>query len=116
MSSSLSASPLSVVSFFCMIETMVAISRTVSVVLFLVLLTIQLTGLSCLDEWTINSQNILSQASSGLDDECPCHFIFVSSPPTTVHQSGLVTRVATRPPTTYAFDGRFLLFRPPASA
>jgi hypothetical protein len=95
---------------------MVAISRTVCVFLFLILLTIQLTGLSCLDEWTLTPQTTVSQGSSGLDDDCPCHFTFVSSPSTKVHRSSLVNRVVVRPPTTYAFDAQFLLFRPPASA
>jgi hypothetical protein len=86
-------------------------------VLFLVLFTIQISGLSCLEEWTIPPPgHILSQDAFALDDDCPCHFTFVSSPSLTVRWSTLVTRAATRPPTTYAFVTYILLFRPPALA
>ena len=96
---------------------MVNVSRAALVLLFLMLLTFQLSGLSCLDEWTLQSQNnVMSQFSSTLDDDCPCHFIFFSSPSINVRWSGLITRTVTLAPMTYAFDSRSLLFRPPASA
>ena len=77
---------------------------------------IQLTGLSCLDEWTLTPQTTVSEGSSALDDDCPCHFTFVSSPSTYVHRSRVMTKVAARPPTWHVFAADFTLFRPPALA
>src|SRR6187551_390097 len=84
-----------------------AISRATCVLLFLVLLIIQLTGLSCLNEWSIEPQNIYSQGTTGIADDCPCHFTFVSSPSTIVHRSSRVTRVTTCPPFTYSLTHLF---------
>ena len=96
---------------------MVKMGRTALVFLFLMLLSIQLSGLSCLDEWTVQSHNdAVSQATSTLDDDCPCHFTFVSSPSIDVRWSSLVTGVVAQSPMAYAFDSRALLFRPPAFA
>jgi hypothetical protein len=71
------------------------IGRFAFLLLFLVLFTIQISGLSCLEEWTITpSSSTLSQETSTLDDDCPCHFTFVSSPSLNVYWNGLVTRAA----------------------
>jgi hypothetical protein len=96
---------------------MLLIGRSTCVLLFLVLFTVQVSGFSCLEEWTItSSSSTLSQESPALDDDCPCHFTFVSSSSVRVYWNGLVTQAATRPPTTNASDTHFLLFRPPALA
>ena len=87
-----------------------------AVVLFLLLLTIQLTGLSCLDEWTLESQNVLAQGGSYIDDDCPCHFTFVSSISAPVQRSSRVTRLTTYQPPSHTLEAQFFLFRPPASA
>lgn len=102
----------------CKIGAMVKIGRMVFVLLFLMLLNIQLSGLSCLDDWTVQLQkdNTVSQGASTYDDECPCHFTFVSSPSLNVRWVSQATRVVTHSLTTYDFDSRFLLFRPPALA
>lgn len=54
---------------------------------FILLLAIQLTGLSCLDEWypshaspTVATQSLtqtVGMSQTG-DDGCPCHFVFQS--------------------------------------
>jgi hypothetical protein len=93
---------------------MVKIGRTAFVLLFLVLLSFQLSGLSCLDEWTVQSQDDALSQHTTSDDDCPCHFTFVSSPSINVRWSSLVSRIAAQPPVTYAFESRVLLFRPPA--
>jgi hypothetical protein len=96
---------------------MIRIGRRALVILFLILLLFQLSGLSCLDEWNVVPQKCtFSQETSTLDDDCPCHFTFVSSPSINVRWSSLITRVVTQLPTTHASDLRFLLFRPPALA
>lgn len=95
---------------------MLRIGQTAFVGLFLLLLCIQLSGLSCLEEWTVPSPADAVSQSSALNDECPCHFTFVSSPSINVRSSSLATRAVTPPFMTYAFDSRVLLFRPPALA
>lgn len=98
------------------IRRMLPLGRLTVVFLFLVLFTLQISGLSCLDEWTPFPQGMTLSQASPLDDECPCHFTFVSSPALRVSWTTLVMRVTAPPPTTYAFDARFLLFRPPVVA
>jgi len=90
-------------------------TRTV-IVLFLLMLTLQLSGLSCLDEWTVEAQTGLSQEGSSTDDDCPCHFSFVSSISAPVQRSIRVTKLATYQQPSYTLEVQFLLFRPPASA
>jgi hypothetical protein len=96
---------------------MQTIARTAILCLFLTLLSVQLTGLSCLNEWAIpDRDSAYSQQSTAPADECPCHFTFVSSPSLTLYRSGPLAGMVTPPPRIYAFDARELLFRPPASA
>ena len=85
--------------------------------LFLALLATQLTGLSCLDDWTMESQNVVVQGiSSYISDDCPCHYAFISSDPATVFRSNRVIKVAMCQPTMQALHTQFLLYRPPALA
>jgi hypothetical protein len=59
-----------------------------AVVLLILLLGVQLTGLSCLDEWSLPSMGggIASYVDSSHDaavaeaDSCPCHLTFTSIP------------------------------------
>src|ERR1044072_9367800 len=82
--------------------------------LFLALLATQLTGLSCLDDWTMESQNVVGQAIfSYISDDCPCHYAFISSDPATVCGSNRVIKVAMSHPMMDAFHAQFLLYRPP---
>jgi predicted deacetylase len=87
-----------------------------AVTLFLLMLTVQLTGLSCLDEWTMEAQSVLAQGGAYTEDECPCHFTFVSSISAPVQRVRRVTRLVTYQQPSYTLEVQFLLFRPPASA
>ena len=63
-------------------------SSSLVVVALLVLLSVQLTGLTCLDEWHIRAGNSVVLASAGQGtlspdigvgpDGCPCHLLFQS--------------------------------------
>src|SRR5262245_37168649 len=87
----------------CNIGGMGSIRRS-AFLLFLMLFTCQLSGLSCLDEWTVQPQNTsLSQVTTTVDDDCPCHFSFVSAPSIRVSWSSLVGRAIMNPPTTHVF-------------
>jgi hypothetical protein len=92
------------------------VPRAAAILLFLIVLTIQITGLSCLEEWKINADTTVSQASSALDDDCPCHLAFVSSTSSNFQGSKLVKRLGAPTPVMYAFGASTLPFHPPLSA
>jgi len=89
----------------------------------IMLLGIQLTGLDCLDEWSLapaaNSSVLQVQPSAGSDgvenDACPCHLNFVSIPSTVLSGSSpsallVATGPAASPPVDLASP-----FHPPRS-
>jgi hypothetical protein len=94
------------------------------VVGLIVLLGVQLTGLSCLDEWRlgVSSGSMLDNPritdgaiGSGevADDSCPCHLAFVSIP-TDAHQvSHPVSFIDRHFPVTPPLVSPFSLFHPP---
>ena len=92
----------------------------------ILLLGIQLTGLSCLDEWQdlllIPGHQIHSQVRTGTpgdvglgNDGCPCHLAFVSAPYSTHELSAPPSLLNPGAPVTNPSAHPFLLFRPPLS-
>jgi hypothetical protein len=90
----------------------------------ILLLGVQLTGLSCLEEWRIVSPagsvfdtpqiTDVTMASGALaDDGCPCHMVFVSIPSAVSQPSHPVSFIAPGVPVTPPLVPLFLPFHPP---
>lgn len=91
---------------------------------FVLLLAIQLTGLSCLDEWrsfpshaspTLSNQSrtqTVGMSQTG-DDTCPCHLAFMSTPKADPERCSLASLLDIGAPTTVAPGPTSLPFRPP---
>jgi hypothetical protein len=89
---------------------------------FILLLAIQLTGLSCLDEWypphaslTLSTQSLtqtVGMSQTG-DDACPCHLAFVSAPKAGSERCYLVSLLDIEVPMAIAPAPTSLPFHPP---
>lgn len=98
-------------------------SSKLLLIALVLLLGVQLTGLSCLGEWQLGSTAALVEATDlspspdgGLtDDGCPCHFVFQSvSLPAPETLSPLADDVSWSP-TLYVPPFVVVLFHPPLS-
>ena len=92
----------------------------------ILLLGIQLTGLSCLYEWqsmsSVASLALSNQHATGVadpgertDDGCPCHVAFVSVLSAAPELACPVTSIDLRAPATWALGNPSLPFHPPLS-
>jgi len=92
----------------------------------ILLLGVQLTGLSCLEDWRIaaptgdlfDTPQITGVATGPgelVDDECPCHMVFVSILSGAFQPSHPVFAIERGVPVTSPFVSPFLLFHPPLS-
>lgn len=91
---------------------------------FILLLAIQLTGLSCLDEWrnfpsyaspVLSPQSVTQTVDVGQtgDKGCPCHLAFMSVPKAARESCFLVSLLDIVAPTTVAPGLTSLPFHPP---
>jgi hypothetical protein len=94
------------------------------VVGLIVLLSAQLTGLSCLDEWrlaasadsvfdTVQITGAVPSSGGLTDDGCPCHLAFVSIPSDAHQVSYPVSLIDPAVPITTPLVPPFSLFHPP---
>jgi len=92
----------------------------------ILLLGVQLTGLSCLEEWRIASlagsvfdtpqiTDVTMGSGALAEDGCPCHMVFVSIPSGVPQPSHPVSFIARGIPVISPLVSPFLLFRPPLS-
>jgi hypothetical protein len=93
----------------------------------ILLLGIQLTGLSCINDWKSGSSSsalsLISADDRSLDgtsaipdkpgDGCPCHLVFQSVPFSTWQPTSLLTSADTPSPATYTPTFVQSLFHPP---
>lgn len=86
------------------------------------LLSVQLTGLSCINDWNHttntplkNLQSVCFQLVSGFtaDDGCPCHLAYLSVPFDRKNRNGPMISVDPDTPLRYAHSKPFLPFHPP---
>ena len=90
--------------------------------ILLFLLGIQLTGLNCIDEWSLSSIDDLSEtvlevphAAGHTDDACPCHLSFVSTARHNVQAAALQVILDHRAFEPAALEETSLPFRPPVT-
>jgi len=92
----------------------------------ILLLGIQLTGLSCFNEWQslspLASSALSNQHATGVgnpgerpDDGCPCHLAFMSVLSVAPEVACPVILIDLRDPTTWALGNSSLPFHPPLS-
>ena len=92
----------------------------------ILLLGVQLTGLSCLEEWRIAAladsvfntpqiTGVVTGPGEFADDGCPCHMVFVSILSGASQPSHPVSAIERGVPVTSPFVSPFLLFHPPLS-
>jgi len=95
----------------------------------ILLLGVQVTGLSCLEEWRIGSlagslfdapqitdvTDVTMGSGAHAEDGCPCHMVFVSIPSGTCQPSHPVSFIARSAPVISPLVPPFLPFHPPLS-
>src|SRR4051812_4229936 len=92
----------------------------------ILLLGVQLTGLSCLEEWRIASlagsvfdapqiTDVTMGSGAIAEDGCPCHMVFVSIPSGVSESSHPVSFIASAVPVISPLVPPFLPFHPPLS-
>ena len=92
----------------------------------ILLLGVQLTGLSCLEEWRIGSlagslfdtpqiTDVTMGSGALAEDGCPCHMVFVSIPSGMSQPSHPVSLIARSAPVLSPLVPPFLPFHPPLS-
>jgi len=92
----------------------------------ILLLGVQLTGLSCLEEWRIaplagsvcdtpQITDVTMGSGALAEDGCPCHMVFVSIPSGVPQPSHPVSFIARGIPVISPLVSPFLLFHPPLS-
>ena len=92
----------------------------------ILLLGVQLTGLSCLEEWQIASlagslldtpqiSDVTAGSGALAEDGCPCHMVFVSIPSGVSQPSDPISSIARGVPVISPLVPPFLPFHPPLS-
>ena len=92
----------------------------------ILLLGVQLTGLSCLEEWRIaplagsvfdtpQITDVTMGSGAIAEDGCPCHMVFVSIPSAVSQPSHPVSLIEPGVPGTPPLMPPFVLFHPPLS-
>lgn len=87
------------------------------------LLGVQLTGLTCLDEWQVTNHSIQAEIVRGsaspeasvLDHGCPCHFVFQSVSLTVPESLSLLTENVSSTSALFVPTFIVFLFHPPLS-